>query len=541
MLKRFTANMGRGPGTPGEWMEVQNAAVRHINKTKGVPKRKTEDPFKGWKPEVVETEVKIDDLLKGPVKSEGPKGERTWDFSKKAEIIPLKMTADEHIKFIKSKSPIEAMKEANSVIGRKGRYKNITHEDADRILKDVDDHIFQRNIEYDEFGEPIKPDEFAQGGRIGYGAGDFVKKITKRFSKDRRKEDITKWLKEKDVDLTAEEWSSKPFKEKLKLWGWKFQPFYTGELEKGKDYAQGGIAPLIGEPSYAANFYDDRTPMKRGKKAKKKKKRVGSIEDVWGGLSPEEKKKFRRMFPPWARLPHGEQRYKKKSDLPEGILELLEKDPGFDFENFKDTYWAGEGWRHTDPTGKYGLRGSYSPMMGAIELNMAPFGEKEYTKYPTHSPHLPDRFLTDTDKAKITLHELRHKNILEDRELFMTQPEWVQRQKGPGYLPQGGVTGHELYNRFLDQRYYPPEADPGPSTPYFDKILKDYWDPYAQDYEKTAKRRLSEKRGEGIEVLANQGGRIGYAAGKIVKGGKWFLNMFKIFISFGIFFLVYLI
>ena len=30
----------------------------------------------------------------------------------------------------------------------------------------------------------------------------------------------------------------------------------------------GGIAPLVGEPSYAADFYDDRTPMKEGKKAK---------------------------------------------------------------------------------------------------------------------------------------------------------------------------------------------------------------------------------------------------------------------------------
>ena len=35
--------------------------------------------------------------------------------------------------------------------------------------------------------------------------------------------------------------------------------------------AQGGIAPLVGEPSYAADFYDDRTPMKRGKKVKQKK------------------------------------------------------------------------------------------------------------------------------------------------------------------------------------------------------------------------------------------------------------------------------
>ena len=32
--------------------------------------------------------------------------------------------------------------------------------------------------------------------------------------------------------------------------------------------AQGGIAPLVGEPSYAADFYDDRTPMKRGSRPK---------------------------------------------------------------------------------------------------------------------------------------------------------------------------------------------------------------------------------------------------------------------------------
>ena len=38
--------------------------------------------------------------------------------------------------------------------------------------------------------------------------------------------------------------------------------------------AEGGIAPLIGEPSYAADFYDDRTPMKEGKKTKKKKKKA---------------------------------------------------------------------------------------------------------------------------------------------------------------------------------------------------------------------------------------------------------------------------
>jgi hypothetical protein len=305
--------------------------------------------------------------------------------------------------------------------------------------------------------------------------------------------------------------------------------------EKNPDKFQyGGIAPLVGEPSYAADFYDDRTPMKKGKKAKKKKKTVAAlkkelVEDlIKQGVPVEVIKTVMRKLPrPWERLPHGQQRYYRgEKDLPEGILELLQKDPGFDMEAFKDTYWAGKGWRHTDPGWSEGMRGSYSPMTGAIELNLAPFGEKEYTKFRAKSPHLPDRFLTDTDKAKIALHELRHKNIMEDQNLFKTQPEWVQRSEGAGYLPKGGVTGHELYNRFLDKRYYPPEEDPGPNDPYFDKILKDHWEPYAQDYEKTAKRRLSERHGEGIETLAAQGGRIGLAG-----GGALFKFIEKLFIK----------
>ena len=418
MLQRFTANMGRGPGSPFEWNEIQSATVRHINKTKGVPEKTTKDPFKGWKPEMVEEKVK------------------------KAEIIDFPK-------------------------------KGITS-----LLK---------------------------SGEVKVGKAPKTQKSTLDAKKEVLDKQISKEMRIKEIQRENKE-AIERFKKKMKKDPDKFQ--------------YGGIAPLVGEPTYAANFYDDRTPYAKGKKAKKKKQTVAElkkelVEDlIKQGVATEEIIKLLRGLPaPFERLPHGKQRYREKSDLPEGILELLEKDPGFDFENFQDAYWAGEGWRHTDPGWNEGQRGSYSPMTGAIELNMAPFGKKEYTKYRTHSPHLPDRFLTDTDKAKITGHELRHKNIMEDRELFMTQPEWVQRQKGPGYLPQGGVTGHELYNRFLDQRYYPPEEDPGPNDPYFDTILKDYWDPNAQDYEKTAKRRLSERKGEGIEVLANQGGRIGMAGG----------------------------
>ena len=46
------------------------------------------------------------------------------------------------------------------------------------------------------------------------------------------------------------------------------------------------------------------------------------------------------------------------------------------------------------------------------------------------------------------------------------------------------MTGHELYNRYLDQTFYPPEEKPGPNEPYFDKILSDLWQPSAEEYKR---------------------------------------------------------
>ena len=58
--------------------------------------------------------------------------------------------------------PITAMKEANSVIGRKGKYKNLTQEQSKKILQDTEDHIFQRDI---------PEEDFATGGRAGFKGG----------------------------------------------------------------------------------------------------------------------------------------------------------------------------------------------------------------------------------------------------------------------------------------------------------------------------------------------------------------------------------
>ena len=52
---------------------------------------------------------------------------------------------DEFIAMIIKKEPIDAMKEVNKIIGKKGKYKNLTQKDIDRIVDQTNDHIFQRD------------------------------------------------------------------------------------------------------------------------------------------------------------------------------------------------------------------------------------------------------------------------------------------------------------------------------------------------------------------------------------------------------------
>jgi len=100
------------------------------------------------------------------------KGARGMKKSKKVQDREMfqaankRLTSDVNsiIKNIKSMEPITAMKEANSVIARKGKYKNLTQEQSKKILQDTEDHIFERDI-------PEDPEDFAKGGRIGYAGG----------------------------------------------------------------------------------------------------------------------------------------------------------------------------------------------------------------------------------------------------------------------------------------------------------------------------------------------------------------------------------
>tara|TARA_B000000477_G_C6082000_1_gene223580 strand:- start:237 stop:1460 length:1224 start_codon:yes stop_codon:yes gene_type:complete len=98
------------------------------------------------------------------------KGARGMKKSKKVqdremfEAANKRLTSDVDsiIKDIKSMEPITAMKEANSVIARKGKYKNLTEEQSKKILQDTEDHIFERDI---------PEEDFATGGRAGFKMG----------------------------------------------------------------------------------------------------------------------------------------------------------------------------------------------------------------------------------------------------------------------------------------------------------------------------------------------------------------------------------
>ena len=102
------------------------------------------------------------DVTKGTVTKKSKKVTDREMF--KAANERLTSDVDSIIKNIKSMEPITAMKEANSVIARKGKYKNLTPEQSKKILQDTEDHIFERDI-------PEDPEDFATGGRAGFFMG----------------------------------------------------------------------------------------------------------------------------------------------------------------------------------------------------------------------------------------------------------------------------------------------------------------------------------------------------------------------------------
>ena len=108
------------------------------------------------------------------------------DASNKKGIAGIKISlVDDSIAKIKSMEPMEAMKEANLVAGKKGRYANLDDNQVKKIMDDTQDHIFERDI----------PDEdFATGGRVGLKGGSGFLKFLKKFKVKQSGDDVKEFL-----------------------------------------------------------------------------------------------------------------------------------------------------------------------------------------------------------------------------------------------------------------------------------------------------------------------------------------------------------
>ena len=59
------------------------------------------------------------------------------------------------INSIKKLKPIDAMKEMNEVVAKRGKYKNLNDDEVKKIFDDTNDHIFERDVPADEFAVKI--------------------------------------------------------------------------------------------------------------------------------------------------------------------------------------------------------------------------------------------------------------------------------------------------------------------------------------------------------------------------------------------------
>jgi hypothetical protein len=98
----------------------------------------------------------VDDMIKDGTITKGARGMKKSKKVQDREMFQdankrLKTDVNKIIADIKAMDPMDSMKEANSVIGRKGVYKNLTPEESKKILKDTEDHIFERDIPEEDF------------------------------------------------------------------------------------------------------------------------------------------------------------------------------------------------------------------------------------------------------------------------------------------------------------------------------------------------------------------------------------------------------
>ena len=116
-------------------------------------------------------------------------GDFKYDYQLWLQARKKFFTVSDHIAYIKTLEPVEAMKEVNRVLKGEGRYKGISKKDQDQIFTDTNDWVNQRDPSdrwdykknrpyrddpnFDPDDPDYDPDDglYAKGGRVGFDSG----------------------------------------------------------------------------------------------------------------------------------------------------------------------------------------------------------------------------------------------------------------------------------------------------------------------------------------------------------------------------------
>jgi hypothetical protein len=205
--------------------------------------KKIEKDFPNMKPKKIEVKqtMDLDEAKKAEqeniltpgkaISADSPEGKKITEAligKPKAEVVSLP-TAEKILSDMRNLGPIDAMKEANKVLKREGPYKNLTDKDIEKIMDDINDHIFGGDL-------PVDPEDFANGGRVGFNEGskltDYLKtNISAKTSSSSPEEGVK--IKEEILDGIIS--LNIPLSKKLKL---------LGDLKFGKNRAKVDLSEL---------------------------------------------------------------------------------------------------------------------------------------------------------------------------------------------------------------------------------------------------------------------------------------------------------
>ena len=176
LLKKFFQDMGRDPNNL-EMILIRQKAGQLLKDSNKVIQFPQKESFM----QQVERMKKSGDIvnLNNLKKNDNVLTREMFKNSNLNKVEPVnERFIDYTIYDIKTKEPTEGMKIVNRIIKREGEYKDLTEEQSKRILKETDDHLTGKN----------KPEDKANGGRIGFRAGKFVlDKVIANLLKDKKK------------------------------------------------------------------------------------------------------------------------------------------------------------------------------------------------------------------------------------------------------------------------------------------------------------------------------------------------------------------